>query len=93
MFELQDDGTPIDVLINNAGVMACPEAKTKDGFEYQLGVNHLGHFVLTAGLLPLMSDPSRCSALQASCSHDACFSSLKGCRGCCCGETDAVAFS
>jgi NAD(P)-dependent dehydrogenase (short-subunit alcohol dehydrogenase family) len=47
------------VLLNNAGVMACPEAKTKDGFEYQLGVNHLGHFVLTAGLLPLMADPSR----------------------------------
>ena len=56
---MQDEGRPIDVLVNNAGVMACPEAKTKDGFEYQLGVNHLSHFVLTAGLLPLMSDPSR----------------------------------
>lgn len=56
---MQDGGQPIDVLLNNAGVMACPEAKTKDGFEYQLGVNHLSHFVLTAGLLPLMSDPSR----------------------------------
>lgn len=56
---MQDDSTPIDVLLNNAGVMACPEAQTKDGFEYQLGVNHLGHFVLTAGLLPLMSDPAR----------------------------------
>lgn len=60
---MQDDGTPVDVLLNNAGVMACPEAKTKDGFEYQLGVNHLGHFVLTAGLLPLMIDPSRSSRI------------------------------
>lgn len=55
-----DEGRPIDVLLNNAGVMACPEMKTKDGFEYQLGVNHLGHFVLTSGLLPLMSDSERC---------------------------------
>ena len=62
---VQDEGRPIDVLLNNAGVMACPEAKTKDGFEYQLGVNHLSHFVLTAGLLPLMADPSRCSSLAA----------------------------
>lgn len=66
-FTVQDDGTPIDVLLNNAGVMACPEAKTKDGFEYQLGVNHLGHFVLTAGLLPLMIDPSRCCVSYFSC--------------------------
>jgi retinol dehydrogenase 12 len=56
---LCDDGVVLDVLLNNAGVMACPEIQTKDGFEYQLGVNHLGHFALTAGLLPLMSDPSR----------------------------------
>lgn len=58
-----DEGNPIDVLLNNAGVMACPEMKTADGFEYQLGVNHLGHFVLTSDLLPLMSDPSRSSRI------------------------------
>jgi NAD(P)-dependent dehydrogenase (short-subunit alcohol dehydrogenase family) len=41
----------IDVLLNNAGVMAVPYARTVDGFENQLAVNHLGHFVWTVGLL------------------------------------------
>ena len=49
-----DEGKSIDVLVNNAGVMACPEMQTKQGFEYQLGTNHLGHFALTAGLWPLI---------------------------------------
>lgn len=44
----------IDILVNNAGVMMCPEGKTEDGFETQFGTNHLGHFVLTAGLYPLL---------------------------------------
>lgn len=44
----------IDLLINNAGVMACPFTHTADGFEMQFGTNHLGHFALTAELMPLI---------------------------------------
>lgn len=43
-----------DLLINNAGVMACPFAKTSDGFELQFGSNHLGHFLFTLLMLPAL---------------------------------------
>jgi NAD(P)-dependent dehydrogenase (short-subunit alcohol dehydrogenase family) len=46
----------LDVLINNAGVMAVPKATTADGFELQIGTNHLGHFALAGLLLPKITD-------------------------------------
>ena len=52
--QIRDSFPRIDVLINNAGVMFTPFQRTKDGFELQLGVNHLGHFELTRCVMPLL---------------------------------------
>lgn len=47
---------PLDILVNNAGVMALPFGLTEDGYERQFATNHLGHFALTAGLLPVLEE-------------------------------------
>lgn len=52
------DFDQLDVLINNAGIMMCPYSKTADGFEMQMGTNHLGHFALTGLLLPILKATS-----------------------------------
>jgi NAD(P)-dependent dehydrogenase (short-subunit alcohol dehydrogenase family) len=54
-FAASQSTKPIDVLLNNAGIMAVPFEKTKDGFESQMGTNHLGHFLLTELLLDAIS--------------------------------------
>ncbi len=61
----------IDLLINNAGVMGIPEAKTVDGYEMQFGVDHLGHWTLTALLLPslLRTPGSRIITVTSTAHH------------------------
>jgi NAD(P)-dependent dehydrogenase (short-subunit alcohol dehydrogenase family) len=61
----------LDILINNAGVMAIPEKKTADGFEMQFGTNHLGHYALTTRLLPLLvkAPSSRVVAVTSTARH------------------------
>lgn len=60
----------LDLLVNNAGVMATPLRRTTDGFELQVGVNHLGHFALTGLLLPaLLASPSARVVTVSSLAH------------------------
>ena len=53
-FAAAQGGRPLDVLVNNAGVMAIPPRLSADGFELQMGTNHLGHFALTGLLMPAL---------------------------------------
>jgi len=59
-------GKPFDVIIANAGVMACPKGTTADGFETQLGTNHLGHFVLVNRIASLLKPGSRLVNLSSA---------------------------
>ncbi|XP_041377724.1 retinol dehydrogenase 14-like [Gigantopelta aegis] len=52
--EFRREEDRLDILINNAGIFQCPYSKTEDGFEMQMGVNHLGHFLLTNLLLDML---------------------------------------
>lgn len=62
------EGKPLNALIANAGVMACPQGTTADGFETQFGTNHVGHFVFVNKLVPLVvaGAPSRIVVLSSS---------------------------
>ena len=59
-------GKPFDLIIANAGIMACPKGTTADGFETQFGTNHLGHFVLINKLVPLLKPGARVVNLSSA---------------------------
>jgi len=65
------DHPTVDVLVNNAGLMAIDERRTEDGFEMQFGVDHLGHFALTAWLLPslLRAEAARVVTVTSTAHH------------------------
>lgn len=56
----------LDILINNAGIMMCPFSKTQDGFEIQMGTNHLGPFALTGHLMPLLQKTQNARIVSTS---------------------------
>ena len=59
-------GKPFDLIIANAGIMACPKSQTSDGFETQFGTNHLGHFVLVNRIASLLKSASRLVNLSSA---------------------------
>lgn len=61
-----DAGAPLHILVNNAGVMATPLDKTRDGHELQVGTNHLGHFLLTSLLRPALEAAERARIVNVS---------------------------
>ena len=69
--EIADHYEVVDILVNNAGLMAMPEQRTVDGYEMQLGVNHFGHWIFTAGLLPalLAADAPRIVTVTSTAHH------------------------
>ncbi|MCP3995318.1 MAG: SDR family NAD(P)-dependent oxidoreductase [bacterium] len=69
--QIAADHPKIDILINNAGLMAMPERRSADGYEMQFGVNHLGHWLFTAGLLKqiLAADRARVVTVTSTAHH------------------------
>jgi NAD(P)-dependent dehydrogenase (short-subunit alcohol dehydrogenase family) len=67
--EFREEYDSLDILCNNAGLMALPRRETDEGFEMQLGVNHLGHFALTAHLIDMIVDSSGRVVNQSSMAH------------------------
>ena len=67
--EVLDRGRHLDLLINNAGVMACPETRVGDGWELQLATNHLGHFALVNRLWPALEGSARVVSLSSTGHH------------------------
>lgn len=63
---LNAKGEKFDIVIANAGVMACPKGQTADGFETQFGTNHLGHFVFVNRIAPLIKDGGRFVSLSSA---------------------------
>lgn len=63
---LLKDGRKFDIVIANAGVMACPQGQTADGFETQFGTNHLGHFVFVNRIASLIKDGGRFVSLSSA---------------------------
>ncbi len=67
---MRDTLSQLDLLINNAGIMACPEARVGPGWESQFGINHMGHFALAQGLMPLLqSTPGARTVALSSTAH------------------------
>ncbi|MCB8881616.1 SDR family NAD(P)-dependent oxidoreductase [Acidisoma cellulosilytica] len=64
--KLVADGKPLDLIIANAGVMACPKSVTADGFEMQFGTNHLGHFVFVNRIASLLQPGGRLVNLSSA---------------------------
>lgn len=67
---LLSSGYHIDILINNAGIMACPETRVGPGWEAQFATNHLGHFALTNLLWPLLEDGARVVSVSSAGHHN-----------------------
>ena len=68
--EFRENHDSLDILCNNAGLMAIPRRETVDGFEMQLGVNHLGHFALTGHLIDMLIESEGRIVNQSSMAHE-----------------------